>query len=118
MEWAYCWRCDEEVAMLDEEEFSELKGLYDEIRTGRLRLLPLYSDPMEYVLNAYEHMTGYRAIQVNAFLYHQISRYGPPCPHQCDLPLRTPRAGDRNLLFHTIERTTHSEHESPTRSAV
>jgi hypothetical protein len=87
----YCWRCDEEVAMLDEEEFSELKALDEEIRTCRLQLLPFYPDPREYVLNAYEYMTGYRAHYVKAFWHHRISIYGPPCP-QCDPPLRTPRA--------------------------
>jgi len=77
--------------MLNDEEFSELKSLYDEIRTGRLQLLPFYPDPREYVVNAYEHMTGYRANHGKTFFHHRISIYGPPCP-QCDLPLRTPRA--------------------------
>ena len=91
MKWLYCWRCNKEVAMLDEQEFSELKDLYDEIRTGRLQLLPFYPDPREYVVNAYEHMTSYRANHGKTFLHHRISIYGPPCP-QCNLPLRTPRA--------------------------
>ena len=54
--------------MLDEEEYSKLMGLYDEIRTGRLQLLPFYPDPRMFVVDADEHMTGYRAKHVKAFL--------------------------------------------------
>jgi hypothetical protein len=70
---------------------------------------------------------------VRNFVVRELPTYGKPfsikhISHALRLPrertaqivgeLERNRFGDRNLLFHTIERTTHSEHESPTRSAV
>ena len=74
--------------MLDEEEYSKLMGLYDEIRTGRLQLLPFYPDPRMFVVDANEHMTGYRAKHVKAFLDGWMGGWVPDgCHvHHCTIP--------------------------------
>jgi len=98
----WCWRCKQEVPMLDEDEYHAIYSLYGECfrraqkqareqrttpKEERLTLHELFAP----VRKAYERMTGMVDCHHNAILHHRISTYGPPCG-RCGKPLRTPRA--------------------------
>lgn len=96
----YCWRCSDEMPMLDEREFAAIDEIYRQcmIATKEFRQehgLPLEGLEVEErfrpVREAYERLTGLEDVHHNAIMHHRISIYGPPCPH-CGKPLRTPRA--------------------------
>jgi hypothetical protein len=98
----YCWRCDADVPMLDEEEFPVVAKLYSEAlrATKEFRQehgLPLeglaIEDRFRPVIDAYERMTGWRGTIANAIMHHRLSMYGPPCT-VCGKPLRTPDAAN------------------------
>ncbi|GHO61521.1 hypothetical protein KSC_004130 [Ktedonobacter sp. SOSP1-52] len=95
----WCWRCQQEVLMLDEEEYNTIYTLYGEcfLRASKERKelsrhehlpLPDYFLP---VSKEYERMTGMKDIHPNVVLHHRIATYGAPCP-RCSKPLRTPIA--------------------------
>lgn len=100
MKWMWCWRCKQEMPMLDENEFAEIARLF----TGGIKAIkefrlahgvPLKNASMderfEPVRVAYECITGARVQNENAIMHHRISLYGPPCK-QCHKPPRTPKA--------------------------
>jgi len=96
----YCWRCEAEMPMLDEEEFATIDELYRQCMTAtkdfrREHDLPLeevdLAERFRPVREAYERLTGFSEMNHNAIMHHRISIYGPPCP-RCGKPLRTPRA--------------------------
>jgi hypothetical protein len=101
MKMMYCWRCSEELPMLDEKEFALVGALYDKaVRTIKEELFRLPpSDRERFVLeqyrpaiDAYRSITGWtRSITPSDLPHHRISVHGPPC-HRCGKPLRTPRA--------------------------
>jgi hypothetical protein len=100
MKMMYCWRCQMNVPMLDEEEFAVIDQLYSqgvqaikEFRAEHGVSLDEISvhDFFHSVREAYQRMTGMDEANENAILHHRISIYGPPC-QVCGKPLRTPRA--------------------------
>jgi hypothetical protein len=99
MKWQYCWRCREELPMLDDEEFAVVAALYHAaFRVDKKRIAQgLKTDDQSIaelfhpVVDAYEKITGYRATNANAVMHHCLSQFGPPCS-ACGKPLRTPKA--------------------------
>lgn len=84
----WCWRCQMEVPMLDDEAFAVASKLYHEAfgfgKSGSI------AERMQPLVDYYEKLTG-QVIIPNAIMHHQISQYGPPCEN-CEKPLRTPKA--------------------------
>ncbi|AEV68698.1 hypothetical protein ABCY62_02610 [Acetivibrio clariflavus] len=96
----WCWRCRQEVGMLDEEEYKRIHTIYiecaEKVKTFRkntgssLENTPL-NDFFKPVCEEYEKITGFSGFNHNAIMHHRISIYGQPCKC-CGKPLRTPRA--------------------------
>jgi len=101
MQMMYCWRCQMDMPMLDEDEFKIIKRLYsDGIRTTKeirqkynlaLDECPPAKERFQPLLKKYFEMTGFEETVPAAIMHHRISQYGPPCKH-CGKPLRTPAA--------------------------
>src|SRR5579859_3901675 len=95
----WCWRCRQDVPMLDEDEYAIIHRVIQEcfararqwhgmtLDEGRLPLDELF----EPVRAGYARMTGMANCHHNAIMHHRIAIYGPACAH-CGKPLRTPRA--------------------------
>ncbi len=73
MQRLYCWRCDQETPMLDEDEFAAVVAL----RRG-VDLQPM--------LEEYERLTGFKETNASAIWHHRLALYGPRC-RQCTKPL-------------------------------
>ena len=86
----WCWRCQMNVPMLNEEEFAEANKLY-----GLAFRAPIGNSKIEVrfnkLLNFYNKLTGWNETVPNAIMHHRISQYGPDCPN-CSKPLRTKKA--------------------------
>ncbi|TYP74822.1 DUF3450 domain-containing protein [Paenibacillus methanolicus] len=100
MKFMWCWRCEQDMPMLDEEEYARMNALYGECMraTEEFRLkhgLPAQMTSMNErfrpVVEAYEQLTGYSNVHHNAIMHHRISMYGVRC-NCCGKPLRTPTA--------------------------
>ena len=97
----YCWRCDMDLPMLDEDEWAKLAPLLrtsipdfmDEHRVTGIGLSEAQSSGVfgARALAFYRELTGFDETNVNALHHHRLSLYGPPCA-ACGKPLRTPRA--------------------------
>jgi hypothetical protein len=94
----YCWRCDMELPMLDEEEWAGLAPLLrvslENIQAYRERYqTPLNMTPKRAMYSAalarYLELTGFEETNPAALWHHRLSLYGPPCTH-CGKPLRPP----------------------------
>lgn len=90
MKKVWCWRCQMEIPMLDEEEFASAHKLY---MKSLLRTKSDLSndDHFKPLLDYYKNLTGFDETEPNAIMHHRISQYGPPCD-QCGKPYRTPKA--------------------------
>lgn len=96
----WCWRCRQDVGMLDEEEYKRIHEIYidctkkskvyRETTGSPLDKTPL-SDLFKPVSEEYERITGFKDFHHNAIIHHRISIYGQPCKC-CGKPLRTPNA--------------------------
>lgn len=96
----WCWRCKQDVGMLEEDEYAVIDKLYREciknakkyreINGSSLENTPL-NDLFKPVSVEYEKITGYKNFHHNATIHHRLLNYGPPCV-KCGKPLRTPRA--------------------------
>ena len=100
MKTMFCWRCEMDMPMLDEDEYKVVAELYSEgIRaTKEFRQkhnLPLEKCSLEEsflpVLRKYQEITGFEETVANAVMHHRISLYGSPCK-RCGKPLRSPKA--------------------------
>ncbi|ACT03636.1 hypothetical protein [Paenibacillus sp. JDR-2] len=102
MKMMWCWRCRQEVPMLDEKEYRRINKIYkkcfDRVRKYRMSGSSVWIDShspinesFKLVAREYEKMTGYKDMHHNAIMHHRISMYGEPCP-KCGKPLRTPQA--------------------------
>ena len=108
----WCWRCREDVPMLDDDEWAVIMRAHqhwDEaerslavINSERATrgLAPLKPEPMErhptlhryqYLLAGYQLFTGVEQSNPNIVWHHVRSLYGPTCD-ACGKPLRTPKA--------------------------
>ena len=104
MKMLWCWRCRQEMPMLEAEEFAlvqqaRMHGMAvverEARRRGRvLNLMPpdtLIARHHQPVLEMYWLLTGFAETNASAVWHHVVDQYGPPCP-QCHKPLRTPQA--------------------------
>ena len=96
----FCWRCQMDMPMVDEDEYAVIAKLYSQgiKATKEFRQqhnIPLSDCPLEErfipLLQKYEEMTGFKETVANAVMHHRISLYGPACQH-CGKPLRSPKA--------------------------
>jgi hypothetical protein len=85
MKLLWCWRCKQEVPMLDEEEYWPMFRLFS---TGEGRARERLWGPMK---REYERITGVPALDGYELFHHRLALYGPPC-RACGKPLRSPRA--------------------------
>lgn len=96
----YCWRCDMDLPMLDEDEWARLAPLLD----GAIGNIQRYRQQHHVGLDAvpipemywaasemFAKLTGATDIAPEALWHHRLSLYGPPCA-ACGKPLRTPQA--------------------------
>ena len=100
MDWLWCWRCQQEMPMLDGAEAAEIESLYGEctekVKAYRnehgtaLRDTPVH-EIYAPVRDAYERFTGVTGLHQDEIRRHWRGRLGPPCP-SCGKPFRTPRA--------------------------
>ena len=100
MQKLWCWRCQMDVAMLEEREFFEMADLYSEAMEGTKRFRentgadlkhPTINDLFKPVRDKYEQLTGMKESNHNAIVHHRLALYGAPCT-RCGKPLRTPKA--------------------------
>ncbi len=90
----WCWRCQQDIPMLDEREFRRFhQAFYSALKVSLPPSAPgeEVSDPFKEVLRIYNEMTGFKETNPTAIFHHRISLYGPPCI-TCGKPLRTPKA--------------------------
>jgi DNA-directed RNA polymerase subunit RPC12/RpoP len=84
----WCWRCQTEIPMLNEDEFAVASNLYsDSFRKAGASKIKRFKPLLDY----YEEMTGSKETEPNAIMHHRISQYGPACTN-CGKPYRTPQA--------------------------
>jgi hypothetical protein len=105
MKLLWCWRCQQEIPMLDgEESYLVDKARHEGMavveaeaqRLDRPLLPPLeLASPvarrLRPMLEMYRLLTGFEEKNPNAVLHHLAELYGPPCT-QCHKPLRTAEA--------------------------
>lgn len=89
MKTLWCWRCQQDMPMLDEAEFASVDRLYSAaLRPGGVGSIDARFEP---VRREYERLTGFASCHQNAVMHHRLSLLGPPCA-SCGKPLRTPQA--------------------------
>jgi hypothetical protein len=86
----WCWRCQEEVPMLDEVEYAHAFKLYGQAFEAR-KSGSDKTESFKPLLDYYQSLTGLEIEVPNAIMHHRIAQYGPPC-EACGKPLRTPKA--------------------------
>ena len=97
----WCWRCKEDVPMLDENEYTVIDNLYieclEQVKDYRKRHKTSLADTpidelYEPLKHEYDRITGMHTnYHQDEIRKHRLARYGPPC-HMCGKPLRTPEA--------------------------
>lgn len=96
----WCWRCQMEMPMLDENEWIEIDELFRSAFSATKEFRQNYNLPLENcsiderfrpLRDKYEEITGYKETNQNAIMHHRISIYGELCEN-CGKPLRTPQA--------------------------
>lgn len=107
MEKKWCWRCQIEVPMLDNEEINlcikarkEGKVIVErEIKKRSIKgytwltdeEIPKSDKTQKYFVEMYRLITGFKETNPNAVWHHLLSYHGVDCPN-CKKPLRTPEA--------------------------
>src|ERR1035441_141180 len=99
MKTLWCWRCRQDMPMLDEQEYAEACSLYREFTMGVKKFRQQWNVPLASVdiderfrpvREWYEQLTGV-SCRENAIMHHRLSHLGNPC-RVCGKPLRSPRA--------------------------
>ncbi|WP_188562628.1 hypothetical protein [Hymenobacter frigidus] len=103
MKMLWCWRCQQEIPMLEPEEYllvgeAKQRGMLfveaEARRRGKV-IAPIQlqgvAQRFQAFLEMYKLLTGFEETNPNAVMHHQVDQYGPPCPN-CRKPLRTPAA--------------------------
>jgi hypothetical protein len=81
----YCWRCKQDIPMLDEREWEQLglQALTHRIQHHRRKDGSSLAESREFVeqeaLDLYFKLTGFRETNVNALWHHRLGLYGAPC---------------------------------------
>jgi hypothetical protein len=111
MKTLWCWRCGQDMPMLDDQEYAEALRLYAEcwrqyeksprrwgfaskdltgdefIRRTHERIDEHFRPLQQW----YEQLTGFPDCHQNAIVHHRLLDFGDPC-RVCGKPLRSPRA--------------------------
>lgn len=95
----YCWRCQIEVPMLEEDEWSAIApwrhAATQEMTELRIReglsLHEAVERAGQLACAKYEELTGFRETNPLAILHHRLCLWGPECP-SCGQLFRTPAA--------------------------
>ena len=96
----YCWRCDKDLPMLDEQEWAVIapaltQSILDiqQIRKDQgIGLNEALQQPYgTWALRLYHDLTGFHETDPAVIWHHRLSLYGSPC-QACGKPLRTPQA--------------------------
>jgi hypothetical protein len=94
MKYMWCWRCNAEVPMLDEEESRQIGLGRDSFveHFGRPGIEPaeLKLGWVRHIIEGYERITGVPETDLSKINDHRLSLYGPPCSN-CGKPLRSPK---------------------------
>ena len=97
MERLWCWRCEREVGLLDDDEYATIESIYYAcMRRAKTQRSPEWDreEVRAYFVPArrtYAEMTGETDVEHEEIIKHRRSAYGPPCT-TCGKPLRTPKA--------------------------
>ena len=95
----YCWRCEREIPMLEEHEWTRIAPLLtnhiDKVKFIRQRqscdLKTARQIAGQEACDLYFEITGYRETCFEAIWHHRLSDFGPECP-RCGRLFRTPKA--------------------------
>src|SRR5262245_6463028 len=80
----WCWRCKQEIPMLDESEWAQMVPFL-RVDEEEFRRTGIAGAP---ALEKDEQLPGFKSTVFNAVWHHRASLYGPPCS-KCGKPLRT-----------------------------
>ena len=88
MKVVWCWRCQMDIPMLDDDEFKAMikhgNNSHSDMDSGPKRRRLQRKAMVDY----YNQLTGENETNLNVVFHHQISQYGPPCEN-CGKPYRT-----------------------------
>lgn len=93
----WCWRCQMDIPMLDEEEFARISSLLSDGFRATKEFRETHGLPLQGLdmsarfapaLAEYRRITGFDETNHNALFHHRMSLYGPPCS-SCGKPIRT-----------------------------
>lgn len=87
----WCWRCQMEIPMLDEDEYQKAHLLYGKGMKNSGVSLSNRQERFKELLNYYFEVTGFQETEPNAIMHHRIEQYGLPCEN-CGKPYRTKQA--------------------------
>ncbi len=87
----WCWRCQMEIPMLDEDEYAKAHVLYGKGMRNIHLNLGTRQERYKELLDYYFEVTGFPETEPNAIMHHRIEDYGPPCEN-CGKPYRTKQA--------------------------
>ena len=87
----WCWRCQMEIPMLDEDEYHKAYLLYGKGMKNNSVSLKNREERFKELLYFYFDTTGFRETEPNAIMHHRIEQYRPPCEN-CGKPYRTSKA--------------------------
>jgi len=96
VKYAWCWRCEAEMPMLDADEFVVARGLFGQAFRTKGTMKERFAPLIEW----HEKVTGLRIEQHNAIIHHELAALGRPCP-SCGKPFRTPVASHCAACGHT-----------------
>ncbi len=99
MEYAYCWRVDETLPMLDEQEWDEiapyLENTVDKIKKyiaeHQCDIATARANCNPEAVEKFFQLTGYQNITYDVIFYLRRSSYGPLC-NNCGKLFRMPKA--------------------------
>ena len=89
----WCWRCNCEMPMVDEAEWSEMLAAKNtaEVREQSGVKGEAHENGLQRMLESYIRITGFSETNPAAVWHHRLALYGPPCS-SCGKPLRTSKA--------------------------
>lgn len=87
----WCWRCQMEIPMLDEDEYQKAHLLYGKGMKNSGVSLSNRQERFKELLDYYFEVTGFQETEPNAIMHHRIEHYGHPC-ESCGKPYRTKQA--------------------------
>jgi hypothetical protein len=108
----WCWRCQMEIPMLDEQEYEAVIYLWRNAIPMAKEFKQKQNPPIEKLSfdeifrpmrEKYKEITGFEETNHIAIMHHRISMYGEPCEN-CGKPLRTPRASFCAACGKTVEK--------------